>query len=454
MGKLAIILFFVILSQVLAFSPENYFQDDLTIRDTLSIKASAQSKSALNSKSYESYLNDPKKRVDENFKIPAKLEPRVTFWYNVYTRYHSHHSVLHDIDNLSLVYDVIDFSELSNSGLNRNTKFSLQNKAMRGVVQQYKDSFKLLGRGDCSSEKCQSILSALKKNKISIPKNKKKRSRLFKNLSDNLRTQTGQKDHILQGLHNIQGYFEAIEKLFKIFNLPHELLAISFLESSFNIHAKSKVGATGPWQFMNRIGKHFLVMSKYQDQRRSAILSTAGALHLLSQNKKIMKSWDLAVNAYNSGTGLLRNGVRKLKQRGFKDPRVEHLIDHFKHPNWGFAAKNFYSEFLALVYSLAYKKEIFDDHFNDFDGEIDVYLTKCSLPLLDLLKTITSTKKNLLNVNNHLSRRFKSFPKATVVMSDVELNPYKYYKVPLSELKRRFPKNLYKLVSNQSCSRR
>ena len=51
---------------------------------------------------------------------------------------------------------------------------------------------------------------------------------------------------------------------------------------------------------------------------------------------------DLAVNAYNSGTGLLRKGVKKLRKRGFKNPRVEHLIKHFKSRNWGFAAKNFY----------------------------------------------------------------------------------------------------------------
>lgn len=451
MGKLVLFLFFLQFNSQ-AFSPENYFQDDLTILDTLSTASSAQSKSAKDGENFEKYLNDPKNRIDDDFHIPSELLPRVKFWYNVYTQYYSHHSVLHDVENLSLVYDVVDFSELADSGLNKNTKFSLQNKAMSGVVQQYKLAFQSLENGSCNTDKCLVILKTLEENKINVPSSGKKRKNLFHNLSNNLRTQTGQKDHILQGLKNIQGYFETIEKLFKTFDLPHELLAISFLESSFNIHAKSKVGATGPWQFMKRIGDHFMVVSRYQDQRRSAILSTAGALHLLKQNKKIMKSWDLAVNAYNSGTGLLRRGVRNLKERGFNDPRVHHLIDHFSHPNWGFAAKNFYSEFLALVYSLAYKKEIFDSHFNDFDGEIRVYLTKCKLPLNKLLKTITSSKKNLMKVNNHLSRKIKNFPKSTVVMSDIELNPKKYYLVPYSELKKRFPKKLYKLVSNQSCS--
>ena len=120
-----------------------------------------------------------------------------------------------------------------------------------------------------------------RKVKLKFRKTVKKRRKLFSNLSNNLRTQTGQKDHILQGIKNLKGYYETIEKLFKVFKLPHELLAISFLESSFNIHAVSKAKVTALWQFMPFIGKHFFVIDKNQDQRKSAILSTAGALHLL-----------------------------------------------------------------------------------------------------------------------------------------------------------------------------
>lgn len=452
MGKL--VLFFLFFQSIFAFSPENYFQDDLTIIDTLSTQSSAQTRSVKGKKSFRDFLKDPKNRISETFHIPDSLIPRVSFWFDVYTQYTSSHSVLHDIENLALVYDVIDFSDLAKSGLNKNTKFSLQNKAMSSVVKEYKSAFSTLAKGDCTTEKCKTILEALRDQKFKIPPRGSKRSRLFKSLSDNLRTQTGQHDHIMQGIENIKGYFETIEKLFQSFNLPHELLAISFLESSFNIHARSKVGATGPWQFMNRIGKHFMVVDKSRDQRRSAILSTAAALHLLKQNKQVMKKWDLAVNAYNSGTGLLRRGIKDLSKRGFKNIKVEHLIDHFNHPNWGFAAKNFYSEFLALVYSLAYKKEIFDNHFNESDGLIDIYVTKCNLKLRDLLKTISSSKHNLMNVNNHLSRRYNTYPKGTVFLSDVNLHPRKYLKVDHKEFKKRYPKNFYKLVSGYSCSSR
>ncbi len=451
MGKLVLILF---TNLVFGFNPQNIFQDDLTLTDSLTMKKSGIKKSNTTEVVFKSYLQDPKNRVFKDFKIPNALKKRVEFWFRVYTQYESHNSVVHDIENLGLIYDVIDFSDFKKTVLNKNTRYSLQNKAMRGVIADYKKAFKKLSKGNCREKKCMQILEAIKDVNFTIPKNKRKRLQFFSNLSKNLRTQTGQKDHILTGLKNLSGYQETVEKLFQEFDLPHDLLAISFLESSFNIHAKSKVGATGPWQFMRIIGKHFFVQNKFVDQRKSAVLSTSGALHLLKQNLQVMDRWDLAVNAYNSGTGLLRRGVKSLKRRGFSDPGVPELIKHFKHGNWGFAAKNFYSEFLALVYTLAYKNEIYNKQFIEKDGLIDVYVTKCRIPLLKLLPSLKSSKHNIMALNNHLSRRYRrsSFPKGTVVLSDVKLTERKYLKLDHKYLRKRYPKNLRRYVSNQSCS--
>lgn len=441
----------IITQSVFAFNPDNIFQDDLTLFDALNFAHSGQAHSALDKADFTKFLDDPKNLVSDDFTIPSALKSRVSFWFNVYTKYSSHFSVIHDIENLGIVYDVIDFTDIVSNLTNRNTRYAIQNKTLKSIIHAYKDSFAKLAKGKCSDEKCLKITQALKKANIKIPNSKKSRLSFFYSLKDNIRTQTGQHDHILQGLKNIDGYNESIEHLFKVFHLPHELLAISFLESSFNIHARSKVGATGPWQFMRSIGKHFMLINRNVDQRRSAILSTASALHLLKQNKKIMKSWDLAVNAYNSGTGLVRRGVKRLYKQGFSHPRVEHLIKHFHHGNWGFAAKNFYSEFLALVYTLAYKNEILHQKFNLKDGDLDIYLTKCRLPIVRLISTLKSSKHNILYVNNHLKRSRATYPKGTVVISDVELTSRKYYKIRHEELKSHYPKNLHKIVRRMRC---
>ena len=448
MGKLIFVL--LLLSQsIWSFNPDNIFQDDLTLFDSLNVNLSGQAHSVRDKEDFTLFLLDPNQKVSDEFAIPAELMDRVTFWFNVYTKYTSHFSVIHDIDNLGIVYDVIDFNEVVSNISNRNTRYAIQNKTLRSIIKEYKNSFTALSKGSCKTEKCTKILSALTKAKIDLPK--KGRKKFFLDLRGNIRTQTGQHDHIRQGLTNIDGYNESIEHLFKVFNLPHELLAISFLESSFNIHAESKVGATGPWQFMRVIGKHFMKINREVDQRSSAVLSTASALHLLKQNKKIMKTWDLAVNAYNSGTGLLRRGVKSLYKKGYKKPRVQHLITHFKHRNWGFAAKNFYSEFLALVYTLSYRNEILQQKFNLRDGDLDIYITKCALPLVKLISTLKSSKHNILHVNNHLKKSKATYPKGTVVISDVDLTSRKYLKIPHTNLLSHYPKNLYKLVRKMSC---
>ncbi|MAF76592.1 MAG: hypothetical protein CME60_00420 [Halobacteriovoraceae bacterium] len=449
MGKLILFFFLINILSVKAFNPDNIFQDDLTLFDSLNINLSGQAHSVRDKEDFTLFLTDPSQKVSDDFAVPTALMDRVRFWFNVYTKYTSHFSVIHDIDNLGIIYDVIDFSDVVSNISNRNTRYAIQNKSLKSIIKEYKSSFSSLSKGKCNTEKCLRILSALDKAKVKIPK--KGRKQFFLNLRNKVRTQTGQHDHIRQGLVNIDGYNESIEHLFKVFDLPHELLAVSFLESSFNIHAESKVGATGPWQFMRVIGKHFMKINRNVDQRRSAVLSTAAALHLLKQNKKIMKTWDLAVNAYNSGTGLLRRGVKSLYKKGFKKPRVEHLIDHFQHRNWGFAAKNFYSEFLALVYTLAYRDEILQQKFNLKDGDLDIYLTKCKLPLVKLISTLKSSKHNILRVNNHLKRSRATYPKGTVLISDVNLTSRKYLKIPHNKLKSYYPKNLYKLVAKERC---
>jgi len=450
MGKLGLVLLFLT-QPILAFNPENLFQDDLTLFDALNFTYSGQAHSASHHNIFSKFLKDPRHLISRDFSIPMVLEPRVRFWFNVYTKYTSHFSVIHDIENPSLVYDVIDFTDVISNIKNRNTRYAIQNKSLRSIISAYKKSFRNLAMGSCEDEKCKKISAALHTANIIVPKSQNLRKKFCYTLKNNIRTQTGQHDHIRQGLKNIDGYNESVELLFKTFHLPHELLAVSFLESSFNIHAYSKVGATGPWQFMRNIGKHFMIINRNVDQRRSAILSTASALHLLKQNKKIMKSWDLAVNAYNSGTGLVRSGVKKLYQKGFKHPRVQHLITHFHHGNWGFAAKNFYSEFLALVYTLAYKNDIIKEKFDIRDGELDIYLTKCRLPVVKLITTLKGSKHNILHINNHLKRSRAIYPKGTVVISDVGLTTRKYHKISHKDLRTYYPKNLHKLTRKMRC---
>jgi membrane-bound lytic murein transglycosylase D len=146
---------------------------------------------------------------------------------------------------------------------------------------------------------------------------------------------------IHKGLLRSFAYDNFFKKHLKLFNLPKELLAIPFLESSFNRDATSRVNAAGMWQFMPYIGN--LMMPKTTDNvdyRYNPVVSTIAAFHLLKENKMILKSWDLAITAYNSGTKHLIRARRKFKNRT-KNINLSYVLKNYKHAHLGFASKNF-----------------------------------------------------------------------------------------------------------------
>jgi membrane-bound lytic murein transglycosylase D len=399
------------------------------------------------------YLKDPKNRVNKEFVIEDGLYERTKFWFNIYTVHDSRTAVYHDSENLSIIYHSLNTRDVADDNLKRDIKQLLVKDYRKKYYNFYKDALKQLQRGSCSTSYCKKVLFTYRSAKIKIPTNKKLRIKFFKNKIQQLRVQTGQRDKILKGLKNISYYQETLERIFDAHKLPHELLGIPLLESSFNTKAKSKVNATGPWQFMKFIGKHFMIIDSYRDQRRNPFISTSAALHLLKQNKSILKRWDLAINAYNSGTGNLLKGTRALKKRGFKNPGVVELINNYKNPSFQFASKNFYAEFLALAHIIPYKNLIYPEFKKKtVNKKINIYLTKCKVNLKTALKSIKRTSYKHNEINNHLSRRRSFFPKGTVVFSDVILTKRRFHKIKYQQFKKYYPKKLAKIVRRYKCS--
>jgi membrane-bound lytic murein transglycosylase D len=76
--------------------------------------------------------------------------------------------------------------------------------------------------------------------------------------------------------------------------------------------ARSRVGATGLWQFMYPTGKmNGLSVNSYIDERNDPLKSTEAACLYLTHLYRIFDDWNLALAAYNSGPGNVNKAIRR-----------------------------------------------------------------------------------------------------------------------------------------------
>ncbi|OGQ11211.1 MAG: hypothetical protein A2138_02560 [Deltaproteobacteria bacterium RBG_16_71_12] len=273
-------------------------------------------------------------RADEFTRVPA-LEPNVAFWKKVYIEWSLNQIVFHDEEDLGLVYRVIVVPARG---------------AKNGAGLTRAEAIK---RGQAETEAA--IKSLAKKNPKSADGLSGVEREVFLNVKDlhradkyqrlsHLRVQNGLRERFIAGFGNSGLYDKFIRAELRENGLPEELIGVAFVESLFYVGAKSKVGAAGVWQFMSYTGKEYMQLNAVVDERWDPILATEAACKYLKQAKKELGSWPLAVTSYNYGRG----GVRGLVENaGSKDFGV--ILAVAKNKRFGFAARNYYASFLAVL---------------------------------------------------------------------------------------------------------
>lgn len=114
-------------------------------------------------------------------------------------------------------------------------------------------------------------------------------------------------------------YMDLLTRNLRAEGVPEELANLVFVESGFNMHAKSVARAVGPWQFIRGTAKLFgLEMTPYKDERRDPELATRAAARYLRRLYDMFDgSWPLALAAYNSGEGTVQRAIRRQKTTDF-----------------------------------------------------------------------------------------------------------------------------------------
>ncbi|WP_456376078.1 LysM peptidoglycan-binding domain-containing protein [Lutibacter sp.] len=113
-------------------------------------------------------------------------------------------------------------------------------------------------------------------------------------------------------LEKARYYFPMFEEQLDKYDIPLEMKYLAIVESALKPRARSRVGATGLWQFMYQTGKQFnLNVSSYVDERSDPYRATEAACKYLASLYKIFGDWDLALAAYNSGPGNVSKAIRR-----------------------------------------------------------------------------------------------------------------------------------------------
>lgn len=146
-----------------------------------------------------------------------------------------------------------------------------------------------------------------------------------------------------------QYYFPMFEEHLAKYDVPIEIKYLAVIESALNPRAKSRVGATGLWQFMYPTGKQYnLEVNSYVDERCDPLKATEAACQYLSSLYNIFGDWDLVLASYNAGPGNVTKAIRRSNgQKNYWNIRK----------NLPRETQGYVPAFLATMYIYEYGKE-------------------------------------------------------------------------------------------------
>jgi len=120
------------------------------------------------------------------------------------------------------------------------------------------------------------------------------------------------RDEMAQVIGLSKYYFPIYEKVFRDAGIPAEIEYLSIVESKLDPTAVSRVGATGPWQFMSTTAKLYgLNMDGYVDERRDPVRASYAAAAYLKDAYEEFGDWLLAIASYNCGKSNVENAMAK-----------------------------------------------------------------------------------------------------------------------------------------------
>lgn len=286
---------------------------------------------------------------DSPFPQPEALQPAVRFWKEVFTKYSCRDFIVVDSTDVRKTYEILHLQGFGppSSGQIANANVYLKDKYSRILYW--------LAEGGQPRDPDERRVAAY------FPHGSRP---IYLKAASSLRVQEGVRERFLRGMVRSIQYRAMMRRIFQREGLPPGLVALAAIESGFDPGAHSSAGAAGIWQFMQGTARRYLRISRYRDDRMNPYLATVAAARLLRSNYELLGNWPLAITAYNYGAGGMAHAAAE-----YNADYVQVLV-HYEGPRFGFAARNYYPEFLAA-------DEIYQHSDQYFPG-----LDQISTPLL------------------------------------------------------------------------
>ncbi len=266
------------------------------------------------------------------FPRPAEIEPQVAFWSKVYSKWGRSQVAIHDKVHMDIIYDVFDLPGETADILTAGQKDYIQERFhdWKARLAALEDK---VSAGMALDEDERGLVQHIAQ--------KTGHRNAIQGASERLRYQRGLKERFRKGLEIGRRYDGQFRQIFRNAGLPEDLAYLPHVESSFQYNAHSSAGALGIWQFTSGAAKMFMNGDSSAGARLDPINSTRGAARYLAYAYEKLGSWPLAVTSYNHGIG----GMQRARNAHGHD--FMHIVKFYNGPQFGFASRNYYAEFLA-----------------------------------------------------------------------------------------------------------
>jgi membrane-bound lytic murein transglycosylase D len=320
------------------------------------------------------------------FPIPPEIRDNVDFWRHVYGTWSRGQVAIHDDEHLGVIYEVsripgpiqASYSSSQKAWLDSRTEYyasrlkDLEDRVRMGQTLTSNDK-ELMGKFDKAGG-----------------------SGGIYGASERVRAQRGLRERFKRGLEISGRYDQTFREVMRRHGVPEDLAYLPHVESSFQTNARSGVGASGVWQFMPATGRLYMTVDSAIDERNDPILAANGAARYLAQAHSKLGSWPLAITSYNHGQG----GMANAKSQHGRD--IGNIVRNYKGQYFGFASRNFYSEFLAAREVASNSQRYFPEgvHYEQ-PWQYDRLVLRSNMPAEHVADHYGVSSERLADINLH-----------------------------------------------------